>query len=162
MNRRQMVALPGLAVIASQALSQTSSSSVTTALSHKAIAKFGRTKSAYSVPKSEGKRTKYINFLSALLTLTSAQASQANEIFASAATATFTVRQQMKISRQALKAAVTGLDSTSIAARAQEIGQLTMKLHLVGGNAHAALMQLLTANQQATLTQFTSSPATAA
>jgi Spy/CpxP family protein refolding chaperone len=156
-----MVALPGLAVIASQALSQTSSSSGTTALSHKAIAKFGRSKSAYSVPKSERKRTKYINFLSSLLTLTSAQASQANVIFASAASSTLTLRQQMKTSRQALKTAVMGLDSASVAARATEIGEFTMKLHLVGANAHAAVVQLLTADQQSALTKFTS-PVTAA
>jgi len=156
MNRRQMVAIPGLALIASQAFSQTSSSSVTTALSHKAIAKFGRTKSAYSVPKSEKKRTKYINFLSSLLTLTSSQASQANVIFASAAATTFTLRQQMKTSRQALKTAVMGVDSASITARAKQIGSFTVELHLAGANAHAALMQLLTADQQATLTKFTS------
>jgi len=156
-----MVALPGLAVIASQAFSQTSSSSGTTALSHKAMAKFGRTKSAYSVPKSERKRTKYVNFLSSLLTLTSAQASQANEIFASAAAATLTIRQQMKTSRQTLKTAVMGLDSASITARAQEIGEFTVKLHIVGANAHAAVMQLLTADQQATLTKFTAPVAAA-
>jgi Spy/CpxP family protein refolding chaperone len=160
-NRRQMVALPGLAVIASQAFSQTSSSSgTTTALSHKAIAKFGRSKSAYSVPKSERKRTKYINFLSSLLTLTSAQASQANAIFASAAAAAFTLRQQMKTSRQALKTAVMGVDSASITAKATQIGEFTMRLHIIGANAHAALMQLLTADQQSTLAKFTS-PVTA-
>jgi len=149
-----MVAIPGLAIIATQAFSQTSSSSPATALSHKAIAKFGRTKSAYSVPKSDKKRTNYINFLSSLLTLTSAQASQANLIFASAATAVFNLRQQMKTSRQALKTAVMSVDSASITARTREIGDFTMKLHLAGANAHAALMQLLTADQQGTLSRF--------
>jgi len=160
MNRRQMVALPGLALVAGQAFAQSASTSAATALSHKAIAKFGRSRSAYTVPKNEQKRTKYINFLSSLLTLTSNQASQANLIFASAAASLVTLRQQIKSARQALKTAVLNGDQATINAKAQEIGQLTTKAHVIGANAHAAFMQLLGADQQAALAKFTS-PVTA-
>lgn len=162
-NRRQMVALPGLAVIAGQAFASSSSVTTTgaTALSHKAIAKLGRARSAYMVPKTETKRTKYINFLSSLLTLTPTQASQANVVLAAAAASSLALLQQIKTNRQALRSAVMQLDAAGINAKAAQIGELTAKRHILGANAHATLIQLLTADQQSTLAKFTA-PVTSA
>jgi hypothetical protein len=157
MNRREMVILPGIALAAGSALSQstaTSSSTGSQTLSHKAIAKYSRLKSFSLVPKSAAKQAKYVNFLSTLLSLTATQRTQTAAIFASASASNTTVKTTMKSARQSFAEAVQNNDGAGIDRAAGMIGKLTGQRHSVGGSANAAFFQLLTAEQQAKYTQF--------
>ncbi len=151
MNRRQMVVLPGVALAASRGFSQVTQTATANSISPKSIAHFSSVKALYSVPKSEHKRTKYVNFLTAYLVLTSDQSTQASAIFNNAAATLVTIRQQIKTSRKALTSAVRGLDAANINSRSVQIGTLTAKKHAIGAQAHSAVFQLLTADQQSKL-----------
>jgi Spy/CpxP family protein refolding chaperone len=97
-----------------------------------------------------------INFLTTLLTLTTAQQAQATTIFTTAATAEATVHSSMKTAHQALKAAVTGNDAATIDTTANTIGTLTAQLTSIEAKADAAFYQILTPDQQTKLSQFES------
>jgi len=161
MNRREMVILPGIALAAGRAFSQTPSTSASTStgsqtLSHKAIARFSSLKSFYTIPKSAEKQTKYVSFFTALLSLTQAQQTQAAAIFSSASAAHKIVKAGMNTARQGLAQAVENNDGASIERAANLIGKLTAQRHTNGANANAAFYQLLTADQQAKLLQMKS------
>src|SRR5271170_5000970 len=106
MNRRQMVFLPGAALLAGEAYAQTqsdvsgrtptSSGSTSPHKAMKATAKYGRAKYSYKIPKNEKQQTKYITFLSTLLSLTPTQQQQAASIFSAAITAKVALRPQVQ------------------------------------------------------------------
>src|SRR5271154_503809 len=161
MNRREMVILPGIALAAGHAFSQTQSTTTSPStgsetLSHKAIARFTNLKSFYTIPKSTAKQGKYINFFTSLLLLTQTQQTQAAAIFSGASASHATVKANIKTAREALAQAVENNDGAGIERAAGAIGRLTAQRHVVGANANAAFFQLLTAEQQAKYTQFKS------
>jgi len=160
MNRREMVILPGMALAAS-GLARAQQAAVTPSkssggLSHKAIARYGRLKAFYTIPKSEAKLTKYISFLSTLLSLSPAQQTQAAGIFGNASTSHATVKKSMKTVRQSLAEAVRNNDSAGINQTSVAIGTLAAQQHAIGAGANAAFFLMLSGTQQATLNQFRS------
>lgn len=160
MNRRQMVILPGVALAASRGFSQTQQPAATSSgsgsLSRKAIARYSRSKTAYTVPRSAAKQAKYISFLTTLLTLSPGQQTEAAGIFSAAATSDAELKKTIKAHRQSLGAAVSGNDSASIARTSAAIGRVAASRHSIGAKANAAFLQILTADQQAKYSQFKS------
>ena len=160
MNRRQMVILPGMALVAGRAFSQTDSTAAAATtpgtLSHKKLARYSSLKSFYKVPKSPAKQIKYISFLTTLLALTPTQQAQATTILAEAATAHKAAKQGMKTARQVLAENVRNTDATGINVASNSIGRFAGQRHAIGAHAHAALMQVLTPGQQTTLNQLRS------
>lgn len=160
MNRRAMVILPGVALGASRAFSQTQKavnpSSGSGTLSHKAIMHYGRLKSFYSIPKSEAKQAKYIGFLTTLLTLTPSQQEEATKIFSSAIASHAEVKLTLKTARTNLGEAVKNNDAAGINKASIAIGTLAAQRHALGANAQAAFLQILTPAQQLKLNQFRS------
>jgi DNA-directed RNA polymerase specialized sigma subunit len=159
MNRRQMVILPGAALAASAAFSQTLSGAVSSAsgnLSHKAIARYSRIKTSYKVPKSARKQAKYISFLSTLLTLSPGQQAEAASIFATAGAAEHELKQTVKAHKKSLRDTVTGNDVAAIGRASSAIGLIAAQRHLIGAKANAAFIQILTPDQQSTFSQFKS------
>jgi Spy/CpxP family protein refolding chaperone len=155
MGRRELIALPGIAAFAAtSALGQTATASGAASVSKKAIAKHSGLKATYKVPKSAAKLTKYLNSLSALLTLTVAQQQMAQAIFTSAGSVNLSLRTSMKAARGALSQSVKNNDSGGISQAAATLGSLTAQHTANGASANAAFYQLLTSDQQAKLAQF--------
>jgi Spy/CpxP family protein refolding chaperone len=164
MNRRQMVFLPGTALLATEVFAQSQSEAgVRTSTSggglsaHKALkesSKYGRAKYAYKIPKTEAKQTKYINFLSTLLSLTSAQQQQATSIFSSAIASKTALRTQVRAAHDALSDAVKSNNPTTINQASAAIGALGAQKRALGAQANASFYQILTPAQQNALSQF--------
>jgi len=158
MNRRSLIALPGVAAFAaSQAFGQTretASTEVAPHVSKKALAKHSGSKAAYKIPKSASKQARYVNSLTALLSLTASQQSTAAAIFANAATTQTSVKTSLKAARKALTAAVKSNDSGAISQTANALGVLTAQHIGNGAAANAAIFQLLTPEQQARLALY--------
>jgi Spy/CpxP family protein refolding chaperone len=158
MNRRSLIALPGIAAIAAgSAFGQTQvASNGVVHVSSKALAKHSGSKAAYKVPKSAGKQTRYLNSLTALLGLSTAQQQQAATIFAGAANARLSVHSSLKAGRKALSDAVKSNDTGAITQASGALGSLTSQHISYGALANAAFFQLLTSDQQAKLSQYQS------
>jgi Spy/CpxP family protein refolding chaperone len=162
MNRRSLIALPGIAAFAaSQAFGQTqemasASNGVVTHVSRKTLAKHTGAKAAYKVPKSAGKQVRYMNSLTALLSLTTAQQQQASAIFTNAAGTRASVHSSLKAARKALSDAVKNNDTGAISQASTALGALTSQHISNGALANAAFFQLLTPDQQTKLSQFQS------
>jgi Spy/CpxP family protein refolding chaperone len=124
-------------------------------LSRKAVARYSGLKSFYKVPKNQAKQTKYIGFLTTLLSLTANQQTQAASIFSAAIASLSTVKQSMKSARQNLGEAVI-FNAADINQMAAAIGNLAAQRHSIGASANAAFFQILTPAQQATLNQLRS------
>jgi Spy/CpxP family protein refolding chaperone len=157
MERRMFVALPGLAALAaSQAIGQTDTLSTETGthLSRKVLVKHSGSKGAYRIPKNAAKQAQYVGTLTALLSLTSAQQQQAAAIYSNAATARTSVTTSLKAARKALRDAVENNDSGGIAQASTTLGTLTGQYISNGAIANAAVFQLLTPDQQSTLSRF--------
>lgn len=158
MNRRSLVALPaGIAAFAaSRALAQTqgAASSDIAHVSTRALVKHSGSKAAYKIPKNAAKQAKYLNSLSALLSLTSAQQVTAAAIFTNAATTRVSVKSSLKAARKALKDAVNSNDTGAMAQASTALGVLTGQHIANGAAANAAVYQLLTPAQQTRLLQF--------
>jgi hypothetical protein len=163
MNRRQMVFLPGAALLAGEAFAQTQSDASRTSTTsgslspHKAMkasAKYGRAKYSYKVPKTEKQQTKYITFLSALLSLTPTQQQQAASIFSAAITTKATLRSQVQAAHHALSNAVKSGNPNSINQASAAIGALGAQKRALGAQANSSFYQTLTGAQQTTLSQF--------
>ena len=157
MNRRSLIALPGIAAFAaSQAFGQTQETTpeVVPHVSRKTLAKHTGAKAAYKVPKSPGKQARYLNSLTALLSLTTAQRQQAAAIFAGAANARISVSSSLKAGRKALRDAVKNNDTGSISQASTAIGSLTSQHISYGALANAAFFQLLTPDQQTKMSQY--------
>jgi hypothetical protein len=160
MNRRQMVILPGVAFAATRGFAQaqqpaaTSSSSGT--VSHKALARYGRPKYAYKVPGSARKQGKYISFLTTLLSLSPGQQAETASIFAAASTSASELKPAAKANKRSLGASAGANNSVGIGQAALAIGKMAAERHTIGARANAAFFQILTADQQETLTKLRS------
>ncbi len=160
MNRRLFLAFPGLgALLASRAMSQEQEPAVSSAPgvvrpSRKALTKHSGSKGAYKIPKSAAKQAKYVASLSALLALTSSQQQQAAAILANAAGSHKTAHKGLQTARKALRDAVMANDTGAITQASNTISALTGQRIANGALAHAALLQVLTPDQQARLSQF--------
>lgn len=161
MNRRQMVLLPGTALLAGEVFAQSQSEGSITKTSapnaHKAMkltAKYGRAKYAYKIPKTTAKLEKYLNFLSALLSLTAAQQQQGVGIFSAAIASKTALRAQVQAAHDALSEAVQSNNPTTINQASAAIGALGAQKRAMGAQANASFYQILTPAQQATLGQF--------
>jgi Spy/CpxP family protein refolding chaperone len=97
-----------------------------------------------------------VNFLTAVLSLTTAQQQQATTIFTDAATAALTVRSNLKAAHQSLSSAVKNNDTSSIDQVSTTIGNLMAQLVSTEAKANAAFYQILTPDQQAKFNQIQS------
>jgi Spy/CpxP family protein refolding chaperone len=97
-----------------------------------------------------------INFLTTLLTLTSAQQQQATTIFTSAAANETTLRSNLKTAHDSLTTAIHNNDSAGLEQAATTIGNLTAQTTLAQAKADAAFYQILTPDQQTKLNQIES------
>ncbi len=120
----------------------------------KSASKYGRAKYAYKIPKTTAKLTKYMNFLSAFLSMTSAQQQQATNIFTTAISSKSALRGQVQAAHVALSNAVKANDGTAINQASAAIGALGAQRRALGAQANASFFQLLTPAQQSTLSQF--------
>jgi Spy/CpxP family protein refolding chaperone len=159
MNRRSLVALPGIAALAaSRIFAETqetgSSDGIVSHVSTKTMVKHSGSKSAYKVPKSAGKQTRYLNSLTALLSLTSAQQASVAALFTSAGSTRASLHSSLKAARKALKDAVKSNDSGAMTQASSTLGILTGQKIANGAAANAALFQLLTPAQRTKLSQF--------
>jgi hypothetical protein len=158
MNRRSLVALPaGIAAFAaSQAFAQTQATASSDAahVSTKALVKHSGLKASYKIPKNAAKQTRYLNSLSALLSLTSAQKVTAAAIFANASGTHASVKSSMKAARKAVKDAVRNNDSGAITQASTALGALKGQHVAAGAAANAAIYQLLTPDQQTKLSLY--------
>jgi hypothetical protein len=157
MERRALVALPGIAAFAASRVfadTRVSDTGVPPTISRKALTKQSGSKSSYKIPRSEAKQTKYINSLSAFLTLTTAQKQQAASIVASAASSGTQIHANLKTARKALREAVKNNDPNGISQAAATLGTLTSQHISNGALAHAAIFQALTPDQQTKMSQL--------
>jgi hypothetical protein len=154
MNRRSLVALPaGIAAFAaSRAFAQETTEAAH--VSKKALVKHSGSKAAYKIPKSAVKQTRYLNSLSAMLSLSSSQQSTAAAVLSNAATAQTAVRTSLKAARKALKDAVKSNDAGAISQASTALGVLTGQHIANGAAANAAVFQLLTTEQQTKFSQL--------
>jgi hypothetical protein len=159
MNRRSLVALPGIAAFAaSRVFAETygtgSSDAAVSHVSTKSLVKHSGAKSAYKVPKSPAKQTRYLNSLAALLSLSTGQQLQAAAIFTNASSARASIKSGLKAARKALKAAVKSGDTGGISQASNALGVLTGQRIASGAAANAAMFQLLTPDQQTKLSLY--------
>src|SRR5271163_3277200 len=106
MERRMMIALPGLAAIAASRAFGETEGQTRPGLSRKALTAHSGAKSTYKIPKTASKLTKYLNGVTALLSLSPAQQQQASAIFTDAVSAQASIRASLKSARGTLSAAV--------------------------------------------------------
>jgi Spy/CpxP family protein refolding chaperone len=160
MNRRQMVILPAVALAATRGFAQAQQPAATPAgsgtLSHKAMARYGRPKYAYKVPHGARKQAKYISFLTELLSLSPGQRAETVSIFAAAGTAGSELKPSAKANKKSLGASTGANDAARISKASLEIGKLAAQRHTIDAKASAAFFQILTPDQQETLTKFRS------
>jgi Spy/CpxP family protein refolding chaperone len=155
-----MVAIPGIAALAAaRAFSQTSES-VTPGdggilhASRKALIKHSGAKSAYKVPKNANKQAKYLNSLTALLSLTSGQKQQIGAIYTGAVATRASVQTSIKTTRKTLHTAVKNYDNGAISQSVATLGNLLVQHITNGAMANAAVYQILTPDQQIKLSQY--------
>ena len=93
-------------------------------------------------------------FLSSYLNLTPAQQAQEKTIFQGARESAQPVRQQLKQTRQSLRAAIQANDTAQIQQLATTEGGEVGQLAAIRGNAMAKVYQILTPDQQQKLAQL--------
>lgn len=99
-----------------------------------------------------------VSRLTTLLSLTSAQQTQATAIWTQEQTALSGVRDSMRAAHTALETAVEANDTASIAAQAAQIGELTGQEVSARATAEAAFYAILTADQQTKFKQLPGGP----
>jgi len=164
MNRRQMMMFSGAAAAAAgaQGLGQaqlspgSTLSHATQRASYKTLIKLDDKKSSYKIPKTDSKKTKYLQSLTTALTLTPAQQQQTETIFTDAVAARATLRTNLKTARQNLMGAVKDNNTAAIDQISAMVGSLKARLISTGAYANAAFHRILAPEQQAKLTQFQS------
>lgn len=159
MNRRSMVAIPGIAAFAAaRAFSETGEVSPGDGsilhASRKALIKHSGAKSAYKVPKNAIKQTAYINSLTALLSLTAEQKQQIAAIYTGAVATRDSVQTGIKTARKTLHTAVKNYDTSAISQSVSSLGSLLVQHMSNGAMANAAVYQILTPDQQTKLSQY--------
>jgi Spy/CpxP family protein refolding chaperone len=156
MERRALFAIPA-ALVAGQALIAATDEGPAAASGHvsrKSLLKHTGAKATYKVPKSAGKQTKYVNSLTALLSLTSSQVQQVSAVLTNAATLRSSVKSGMKKTRKQLRDAVKNNDTNGIADAAAQLGELTGRHITQGALATATIFQVLTPAQQVKFAQM--------
>jgi poly-gamma-glutamate capsule biosynthesis protein CapA/YwtB (metallophosphatase superfamily) len=160
MNRRQMMILPGAALMANRGSAQVVQrfgpgfERPAQRVSPKVLLKYSRLKAISKVPKTEAKSAKYLSSLTTLLSLSSDQQAQATTVFGAAVTTQAALRKSLKAARESLGAAVMKNDSAGINQASGAIGMLTAQITAAGAKANAAFYQILTPDQQSKLAQF--------
>lgn len=96
-----------------------------------------------------------VSYLATLLSLTSAQQTQATTIFTNAYTSSQSVQTSLRTDRQSLSAAVKTNNTTMIDQISATIGTLQGQLTDIHAKAEAAFYAILTADQQ---TKYDSMP----
>jgi len=92
--------------------------------------------------------------LTTLLSLTTAQASQATTIFTNAATATSSLQTTLSTDRDSLQTAIKSNATSTIDQLSSTIGSLQGQILAVQSKADAAFYAILTSDQQAKLDQL--------
>jgi len=95
-----------------------------------------------------------VSFLTTLLSLTDAQASQATTIFTNAATAATTPRTSLSTAQQSMQDAVKSNNTQAIDQLSATIGTLTGQITSIQNKAEAAFYAILTTDQKAKLDQL--------
>ena len=96
----------------------------------------------------------HVSRLTALLTLTSAQQSQAISIFTTEETTISGLRSSIEAARKAIETAVEANDASSIATQSAQVGTLTGQEVQARATAGAAFYAILTAEQQTKFKAF--------
>ena len=91
--------------------------------------------------------------LTALLSLTPAQVTQATTIFTNAMTASSSLQTTMDADRQSLESAISSNSTSVIDQVSQNIGAATGQLTAIRAKADAAFFAILTSAQKTTLTE---------
>jgi periplasmic protein CpxP/Spy len=108
-------------------------------------------------PPSAGEMAQHrVKTLTALLNLTSAQQQQAEAIYTSAAKSQQPLLESEKEAREALRTAVRNNDTSTIDQVAATLGQAMAENTSIRAKADAAFYQILTAEQQAKLSDLES------
>jgi hypothetical protein len=108
----------------------------------------GRTTPGGTAQTSADAIARRVQFLTALLTLTTAQASQATTIFTNAAAAVTPIQTNLSAARTSLKAAVQANNTTQIDQLSTQIGTFSGQITAAESKAEAAFYALLTADQK--------------
>lgn len=106
----------------------------------------------HATPDPATMATRQVDRLAKLLTLTTAQQSQATSIFTNAAITEAAVRTNLRTAQTALQAAITKNDTASIDNLSSQIGSFTGQELDSSSKAQAAFYSILTADQQAKYT----------
>jgi Spy/CpxP family protein refolding chaperone len=96
----------------------------------------------------------HLQFLTTVLSLTSAQQQQAQTLMTSASTSEQDLHAQDKAAHEALDAAVVANNPSAISQAAAVIGNVAAQRAEIHGKTMAAFYQLLTPDQQAKFTQL--------
>ena len=107
-------------------------------------------------PSPANRVERRVQFLTTLLTLTTAQQQQATTIFTNEATSATTLLASLRTARQSLRTAVENTDANTINQLSTTIGNLTAQLASNEATANAAFYQMLTPDQQAKLKDYQS------
>ena len=97
-----------------------------------------------------------VNYLTTVLSLSSAQQAQATTIFTGAANNMSSIHSEMKTTRQSLQTAVKNNDTAQINQLSSTMGGLAGQMIQSRATAKAAFYQTLTPEQQTKLTQLES------
>ena len=92
--------------------------------------------------------------LTAILSLTTAQAAQATTIFTNAANAVTPIQTELNTNRQSIETAIQGNATAAIDQLATAMGGLTGQITAIQSKAQAAFYAILTADQQSKLNQI--------
>jgi Spy/CpxP family protein refolding chaperone len=117
---------------------------------------FGQT--AGTPPTPAQRIANQVSRLTTLLSLNSAQQTQATAIWTQEQTALSGVRDNMRTAHTALKTAIEANDTATIAAQATQIGELTTQEISARATAEAAFYAILTADQQTKFKQLRGGP----
>jgi Spy/CpxP family protein refolding chaperone len=154
MERRTLLALPGLAALATGHALGEAKAQAASGVSNKTLAAHSGSKSAYKVPAKATKLTKYMNGLTALLSLTAGQQQEATAVFTTASSSRASIQSGLKSARKALKDAVKSNDTAAISQATASLSALTGQKISNGALAHAKFFQLLTPAQQTVMAQL--------
>jgi hypothetical protein len=159
MRRRELLAVPGVAGVAAFAATRALAADGANvgsvpSITRKALSKENSSKAAYLLPKNAVKQTRYLSSLTALLSLTPGQVTQADSIFTGAVANRAGIHATMKAARKVLGTAVQGNNGSGITQTSSQLGSLMAQYVANGAAANAAFFQILTPAQQRTLTQY--------
>lgn len=107
-------------------------------------------------PSPADQARRQVKYLTTILSLTTAQQQQAKTIYVNSATSEQTIHTSMRQAHDTLRTAVKNNNTAGIDEAANTIGLLTAQMESARAKADAALYQVLTADQQAKLSDLQS------